>query len=105
MPPIVDAQVHVWLPESAARPWPAGGRQWREAGHRAEQMDEAVLLREMGEAGVDRAVLVPPLFEGHRNDYALEVAAARPGSFRVMARLDLREKDAVPEVVDRMVTD
>lgn len=100
MPPIVDAQAHVWLPESASRPWPAGGRAWRERGHRPERVDEAVLLREMRAAGVDRAVLVPPLFEGFRNDYAISVAEAHPETFRVMARLDLQaEEPALHEAV------
>lgn len=101
---IVDAQVHVWLPESSTRAWPPGGRQWRESGHRAERVDADVLAREMGEAGVHRAVLVPPLFEGFRNDYALDVARARPEAFRVMARVDLRAPDVVGEL-DRATAD
>ncbi len=32
----------------------------------------------MGKAGVDRAILVPPSWEGDRNDVALEAAQAHP---------------------------
>jgi L-fuconolactonase len=90
---VIDSQVHVWLPETPDRPWPPGGRQWREAGHRSERVTGEGLLREMAGAGVDRAVLVPPLFEGHRNDYALSCARTHPDRFRVMARLDLTRPD------------
>ena len=95
---VVDAQVHVWLPESATRVWPVGGQEWRRAGHRGERVDGAVLRREMADAGVDRAVLVPPLFEGHRNDYALGLARGRPDSYRVMVRLDLRGEAPASEL-------
>lgn len=41
----------------------------------------------MAEAGVDAAVLVPPSWEGDRNDYCLEAARAYPNQFAVMGRL------------------
>ena len=41
----------------------------------------------MGEAGVDRAILVPPSWEGNRNDHALEAAARYPIRFAVLGRL------------------
>jgi predicted TIM-barrel fold metal-dependent hydrolase len=94
--PVVDAQVHVWLPEGPQRPWPPGGRERALAMHRAEPISGPVLLDEMHAAGVDRAVLVPPFFEGYRNDYAIETAAAAPEAFRVMARVDLRTGDPGP---------
>lgn len=96
--PVVDSQVHVWLPESPARPWPPGGREWARASHRATPISGDQLIREMDEVGVDRAVLVPPLFEGYRNDYALSCAQAHPDRFRVMARLDLRRQDLAGEL-------
>src|ERR687890_662123 len=50
----------------------------------------------MRAAGVDRAVLVPPFFEGYRNDFAVACASEAPESFRVMARVDLRTGDPGP---------
>ena len=101
--PVVDSQVHVWLPEGPDRPWPSWGPQWRAAAHRAD-MTADVLLGEMSDAGVDRAVIVPPLFEGYRNDYGLETARSHPDRFRVMARLDLDAPDLV-ERLDAMVAE
>ena len=45
------------------------------------------LLRDMDAAGVDRAIIVPPLWEGDRNDLAMEVALLHPDRFAVMGRL------------------
>jgi predicted TIM-barrel fold metal-dependent hydrolase len=83
---IIDAQVHVWLPEAPDRPWPPGGAV------RAQlpfALDYAKLLKLMDEAGVDRAILVPPSWEGERNDHALEAAARYPNRFAVMGRMAL----------------
>jgi predicted TIM-barrel fold metal-dependent hydrolase len=87
---IIDAQVHVWLPETPDRPWPKGG------GARAQlpyALDYPKLLAKMNEAGVDRAVLVPPSWEGNRNDHALDAAAKYPDRFAVMGRLGLDNPD------------
>jgi L-fuconolactonase len=94
--PVVDAQVHVWRPEAADRPWPPGGAERALSMHRHEPISGATLLAEMKEAGVDRAVLVPPFFEGYRNDFAVACATEAPESFRVMARVDLRTGDPGP---------
>jgi L-fuconolactonase len=94
--PVVDAQVHVWLPEGPDRPWPPGGAERAKTVHRAEPISGPTLLTEMREAGVDRAVLVPPFFEGYRNDYAVACATEAPEAFRVMARVDLRTGDPGP---------
>jgi predicted TIM-barrel fold metal-dependent hydrolase len=64
--------------------------------HRHDPISGPVLLAEMKEAGVDRAVLVPPFFEGYRNDYAVACATDAPEAFRVMARVDLRTGDPGP---------
>ena len=93
---VVDAQVHVWRPEGPDRPWPPGGAERARAMHRHEPITGAALLAEMAEAGVDRAVLVPPFFEGYRNDYAVACATEAPEAFRVMARVDLRTGDPGP---------
>ena len=46
----------------------------------------------MRDAGVDRAVLVPPSFEGDRSDYSLEAAAKYPDQFAVMGRVPLDKR-------------
>jgi len=81
--PIVDAQVHVWAASTPERPWPA-----RHQPHRPVPITKDDLLREMQGAGVDRVVIVPPSWEGERNDVALAAAQAHPDRFAVMGRLD-----------------
>ena len=41
----------------------------------------------MDEAGADRALIVPPSWEGDRIDYALEACEAYPDRFGMMARI------------------
>ena len=83
---IVDAQVHIWKANTPDRPWPPG---------RTPQLPEPFTLEKlvpmMDEAGVDRAVIVPPSWEGDRNDYGLEAVARYPGRFAVMGRIPLAE--------------
>lgn len=81
---IVDAQVHLWDEDRPDRPWGAGGSA---AGHQRITADE--LLHEMEVAGVERVVLVPPSWEGERNDVVLAAAHARPDRFAVMGRVPL----------------
>lgn len=88
---ITDAQVHVWAAESADRPWPA--RAGRPPPHGPQFLPEELLER-MDQAGVDRAVLVPPSFEGDRNDVCLDAAARHPDRFRVMGRLSMTDDAA-----------
>ena len=83
---IIDAQVHVWVPESPGQPWPKGGAA---RAHLPYALDCSKLLAMMDEAGVDGAILVPPSWAGDRNDHALAGAAAHPDRFAVMGRLAL----------------
>lgn len=80
---IADSQVHIWAASTPDRPWPA-----RHAAHRPQPFSAQDLLQEMAAAGVDRAVLVPPSWEGERNDLVLAAAQAYPDRFAVMGRLD-----------------
>ena len=86
---IVDAQVHIWRAPAPDRPWPPGTK-----AQRAEPLGEDELSRRMDEAGVSRAILVPPRVEGGRNDLSLEAARAHPGRFAVMGKLDQGAPDA-----------
>lgn len=85
---IVDSQVHIWKEETPDRPWVPGARERiRLNGHREEPFSYEECLALMDEAGVDRAVIVPPSWEGDRIDYALEACEAHPDRFGIMARV------------------
>jgi L-fuconolactonase len=85
---VVDAQVHLWAADTPDRPWPKATGPHGPAAHRPVPLGVDEMLREMDAAGVDRAVIVPPLWEGRRNDLALAAAHAHPNRFAVMGRLD-----------------
>jgi L-fuconolactonase len=80
---IVDSQVHIWGANTPGRPWPA-----RAHAQRATPVTADEVLQWMDEGGIDRAILVPPSWEGDRNVLALEAAAKHPRRFAVMGRLD-----------------
>jgi predicted TIM-barrel fold metal-dependent hydrolase len=85
---IVDSQVHIWREETPDRPWVPGARERiRLNGHREEPFSYEECLALMDEAGVNRAVIVPPSWEGDRIDYALEACEAHPDRFGIMARV------------------
>src|SRR5512132_3586564 len=83
---IVDAQVHLWKAESPDWPWVPGV---------PPQLPEPFTIEKlvpmMDDAGVDRAVIVPPSWPGDRNDYALEAVKRYPTRFRVMGKLPLQD--------------
>lgn len=91
---IVDSQVHVWAAEPADHPWP---RPLAAPVQGPGPFLPDDLLAAMDAAGVDRAVLVPPSWEGHRNALALAAARLHPGRFAVMGRLPIE----APESRDR----
>ena len=80
---IVDSQIHVWTEETPERPWIPGGQQ---RAHLPEALTWQKALPLMDEAGIDRAIIVPPTWPGDFNDHALEAAAAHPDRFAVMGR-------------------
>jgi L-fuconolactonase len=82
---ITDAQVHIYEPNTPQRPWPKeeGRVPATLPSYSAEQMIGA-----MQAVGVDRAVIVPPSWQGDQNDVALAAAAKYPYRFAVMGRLD-----------------
>lgn len=86
---IVDAQIHVWAASRPGRRWPKGGTNGRTAlPQRAIPLGPGEVLDEMDAAGVDRAILVPPSWEGDRNDLALAAAVAHPNRLAVFGRID-----------------
>ena len=86
---IVDAQVHLWKAESDDWKWVPG---------RKPQLPEPFTIEKlvplMDEAGVDRAVIVPPSWPGDRNDYGLEAAKRYPNRFAVMGRIPLQNPES-----------
>ena len=86
---IVDAQVHLWKAETDDWKWVPG---------RKPQLPEPFTIEKlvplMDEAGVDRAVIVPPSWPGDRNDYAIEAVRRHPGRFAIMGRLPMDPKSA-----------
>src|SRR5215510_13776179 len=88
---IVDAQIHLWAADTPDRPWPPGGAQ---RAQKPYPVSKDMALAGMKEAGVDRAVIVPPSWEGERNDLALEAARLHPDRFAVMGRFPLEKLES-----------
>jgi predicted TIM-barrel fold metal-dependent hydrolase len=86
---ITDSGVHVWRAAGPDRPWQPG----REP-HLPAPIGYDDLSAMMAEAGVDRAILVPPSWEGERIDYSLEAAAKYPDRFAVMGRIPVEQPQA-----------
>lgn len=86
---IADAQVHIWAADSPERPWPPITHPTQSRAHKPEPITAEDMLREMNAAGVTRAVIAPPVWEGVRNDVALAAARDYPDRFAVMGRVDL----------------
>ena len=88
---VVDAQVHIWGADTPERPWPPGGAQ---RAQKPYPVTKEMVLAGMKEAGVDRVVIVPPSWEGDRNDLALEAARLHPDRFAVMGRLAVEKPES-----------
>lgn len=82
---IVDAQVHIWGPDTPERPWRASGHKHVQ---RATPVSAEEVLGWMDEGGISAAIIVPPSWEGDRNDLAIDAARKHPGRFAVMGRVD-----------------
>jgi predicted TIM-barrel fold metal-dependent hydrolase len=85
---IIDAQVHIWKAETPDRPYV---KEDASKPHRPIPLTYPILLDEMKSAGVDRVILVPPSWDGFRNDYALEAAQTYPDRFAVMGKVPLND--------------
>lgn len=95
---IVDSQVHVWPAATEDRPWRTG--RTSENVHLPTPFGYADLLREMDAAGVDRAILVPPGWEGDRVDFVLAGVQKYPDRFAAMGRIAVERPEA-PELLRR----
>jgi len=83
---IVDSQVHLWAAATPDRPWPPGRAAQAQKPY---PVTKEALLLQMDLAGVSRIVIVPPSWEGDRNELALEAARLYPDRFAVMGRIAL----------------
>jgi predicted TIM-barrel fold metal-dependent hydrolase len=90
---IADAQAHIWAANSPARPWVAG-----RVPHRATALAAEELLQLMDAAGVARCVLIPPSWDGERNDLVLAAAQRYPDRFAAMGRFDPETPDAAQRI-------
>lgn len=95
---VVDAQIHIWRESSAERPWPEWGASHPQRHRPGRPLETPEVLAAMDAAGVDRAVLVPPSYEGDWNDYVLEAAQAYPERFGAMGRVDVTDRANVERV-------
>lgn len=85
---IVDSQVHIWGADAPERPWRTAAHAQRDTPVSAEEV-----LGWMDEGGIDAAIIVPPSWEGDRNDLAMEAVQRYPGRFAVMGRIDPQAHD------------
>jgi len=86
---ITDSGLHIWRAEAPDRPWQPG-----RTAHLPHPMSYEDLSARMKEAGVDRAILIPPSWEGERADYSLEAVAKHPDRFAIMGRLPIDKPEA-----------
>lgn len=90
---IADSQVHLWGDETPERPWIAGGQErLRHMGH-LTSLGPDFLLGKMDEAGIDRAVIVPPTWDRDRIDVALQAWRRFPDRFRIMTRIPVNKPE------------
>jgi predicted TIM-barrel fold metal-dependent hydrolase len=85
---ITDSGVHIWRAAGPDRPWQPGRK-----AHLETPIGYEELSAMMAQAGVDRAILVPPSWEGERVDYSLEAAAKYPRRFAVMGRIPVEKPE------------
>lgn len=96
---IADSQVHLWGDETPERPWiPGGQERLRHMGH-LTSLGPDFLLGKMDEAGIDRAVIVPPTWDRDRIDVALQAWRRFPDRFRIMTRIPVNKPDEAKEML------
>jgi predicted TIM-barrel fold metal-dependent hydrolase len=84
---ITDSGLHVWQAPTPEKPWNLA------KAHLKDPMSYEDLRLRMKEAGVDRAILVPPSFAGAYPEYSLEAAAKYPEQFAVMSPIPLNKPE------------
>ncbi len=95
---LLDAQIHIWEAPSSQRPWPPDRQGYI---HGPDRVTADEIIASMDSAGVARAILIPPSFEGDYNDLVVDAVNRYPDRFRALGRLWLSAPDA-PEQLARM---
>jgi len=85
---VTDSGLHIWRASTPERPWMPG-----RTAHLPEPIGYEDLRQRMQEAGVDRAILIPPSWEGDSSEFSLEAAAKYPGKFAVMGRIPINKPE------------
>jgi predicted TIM-barrel fold metal-dependent hydrolase len=85
---IIDSGLHIWRAPTPERPWMLG-----RTAHLSEPIGYENLRERMQEAGVDRAILIPPSWEGDSSEYSLEAVAKYPNLFAVMGRIPINKPE------------
>jgi len=86
---VVDAQIHLRAADRPDRPWSGT----RSHPHRPGSFLAEDALKEMDAAGVARAVIVPPSWEGDRNDLAIDAVRRYPDRFAIMGRFAIERPE------------
>jgi predicted TIM-barrel fold metal-dependent hydrolase len=85
---IIDAHLHVWRSD------PVFPDQTLTTVSPASDVPLALLEQYMEEHGVDRAVIVQPLYPGEDNSFVADCAASNPDKFAAVCVVDPRKPDA-----------
>lgn len=83
---IVDAQIHIWAEETSERPW---NLTTGHAPHGPKSYSAEMSIEQMNAAGVAAAFVVPPSFEGNRNDVIIQAAQRYPTRMMGHGRWDV----------------
>jgi predicted TIM-barrel fold metal-dependent hydrolase len=85
---VVDTHAHIW------RPAPTGSQPLETIVSGAADISAEMLQQCLDEHGVDRAVLVQPVYPGEDNSYVADTAASDPDRFAAVCVVDPRKTDA-----------
>ena len=94
---IVDAQIHPWLADAPEHPWPQSGGM---PPHKPYPVSAESLLLQMDLAGVGRAYLIPPSWQGNSNAVAIDAATRYPDRFAVLGRIDVLDPQSADQMAD-----
>ena len=92
---IIDTHLHVWSDDFSRYPFADGSRA-------AEGAPVELLNETMAEAGVDKAVIVQPIYYRYDNRYTAECLRRFPGKFAAIGLVDRQAPDA-PDQLERLV--
>jgi predicted TIM-barrel fold metal-dependent hydrolase len=85
---IVDSHAHIW------RPLPPGSSSFGTIVSGEEDVSAAIFRECLKQHGVERAVLVQPVYPGEDNSYVADAAAQNPEVFAAVCIVDPRKPDA-----------